>query len=199
MLGCPIYGQLPCVRYKGMDFNIAESQTCETPHPMSIHYLVLPNYLLFPDFTLLEELSPTSLNDLLSMIAGICEMTIEGGSVGFGYNRIAYKDRWGVVGELTPDWAYRQVLEEGIIDGVFFSPQQMIAFSQGRQNPRYDAIKADVFALGIMLVEIIFQEQLGFIYDYQNFEIRLNPLLEKLQRIKEEFGEDVASLFVGML
>ena len=75
----------------------------------------------------------------------------------------------------------------------------MIAFSQGRQNPRYDAIKADVFALGIMLVEIIFQEQLGFIYDYQNFEIRLNPLLEKLQRIKDEFGEDVASLFVGML
>lgn len=76
---------------------------------MSIHYLVIPNYLLFPDFTLLEDLSPTSLNDLLSMIAGICEMAIEGGPVGFGHNRIAYKDRWGVVGELNSDWAYRQV------------------------------------------------------------------------------------------
>lgn len=42
-------------------------------------------------------------------------------------------------------------------------------------------------------------EEISFIYDYDNFEIRLNPLLEKLQRIKEEFGEEVASLFVGML
>lgn len=167
-----------------MDFNIAESQTCDTPHPMSIHYLVLPNYLLFPDFTLLEDLTPSSLNDLLSMITGICEMSIEGGPVGIGHNRLAYKDRWGVVGELTSDWVYRQVWEEGITEGVFFSPQQMIAFSQGRASPRYDASKADVFALGIMLVEIIFQELLGFIYDYENFEIKLNPLLEKLQRIK---------------
>ena len=36
-----------------MDFNIAESHTEETPHPASIHYLVLPEYLIFPDFTLL--------------------------------------------------------------------------------------------------------------------------------------------------
>jgi hypothetical protein len=58
---CPIYGEINQVRYKEMDFNIAESQAGETPHPMSIHYLVLPNYLLFPDFTLLEDLSPSSL------------------------------------------------------------------------------------------------------------------------------------------
>ena len=96
--GCSIYGPLHCVRYKGMDFNIAESQTRETPHPMSIHYLVLPHYLLFPDFTLLEDMNPSSLPDLLSIIAGISEMALEGGHVGFGHNRIAYKDRWGVVG-----------------------------------------------------------------------------------------------------
>ena len=75
----------------------------------------------------------------------------------------------------------------------------MIGFSQNRSNPKYDPLKADVFSLGMMLVEIIFREELNFIYDYENFEIRLNPLLEKLQRIKEEFGEQVAALFVGML
>lgn len=75
----------------------------------------------------------------------------------------------------------------------------MISLSQGRQVAKCDWIKSDMFALGIMLVEIIFMEQLGYIYDYQNYQIRLNPLLEKLQKIKENFGEEVASLFVGML
>ncbi len=65
---------------------------------MSIHYLVLPNYILFPDFTLLEHITPGSLPDLLSIIKGVSEMVIEGGPVGIGHNRLAYKDRWGVVG-----------------------------------------------------------------------------------------------------
>jgi hypothetical protein len=168
-----------------MDFNIAESQTSENPHPSSIHYLVLPSYLLFPDFELLEDTEPNSLPNLLSIISGVAEMALEWGHIGFGKNRVAYKGRWGVVGELPPDWAYQQVWEEGITEGVYFSPQQMIGFSQQRPNPKYDPIKTDVFALGLMLVEIVFKEELGFIYDYQNFEIRLNPLLEKLQRIKE--------------
>jgi hypothetical protein len=60
----------------------------------------------------------------------------------------------------------------------------MIGYSQNRPNPKYNPVKADVFALGLMLVEIIFGEDLSYIYDYQNFEIKLNPLLEKLQRVR---------------
>jgi hypothetical protein len=93
-----------------------------------------------------------------------------------------------VVGERDVGWTYQQVFEEGNIEGVYFSPQQMIGFSQNRPTPKYNPVKSDVFALGLMLVEIIFGEDLSYIYDYQNFEIKLNPLLEKLQRIKEEFG-----------
>jgi hypothetical protein len=52
-----------------------------------------------------------------------------------------------------------------------------------------DFEKADVFALGLMIVEIIFQEKLDEIYDYENFNIYLNPLLEKITMIKENFGE----------
>lgn len=197
--GCPIYGDLECVRYKGMEFNIGESQNSDTPHPMSIHYLVLPNYLLVPDFVLLEDISPSSLEELLQIVKGISEMALDGEAIGVGQKRIAHRDRWGVVGERESGWTYQQVFEEGNVEGVYFSPQQMIAFSQNRPNPKYNTAKTDVFALGLMLVEIIFGESLADIYDYQNFEIRLNPLLEKLQRIKEEFGEEVASMLIGML
>ena len=75
----------------------------------------------------------------------------------------------------------------------------MIALSQQRRNPRYDFEKADVFALGVMLVEIVFGKQLSTIYDYDNFEIRLNPLLEFLQQIRNTWGDEVTSMFVSML
>ena len=58
----------------------------------------------------------------------------------------------------------------------------MISLSQENPNPKIDMEKVDVFALGIMLVEIIFVDKLSGIYDFENYEIRLNPLLEKLQR-----------------
>lgn len=75
----------------------------------------------------------------------------------------------------------------------------MIALSQNRGNPVYNLEKADVFALAMILVEIIFQQDLAEIYDFENYEMRLNPLLDKLKLIKENFGEEVASLFIGML
>jgi hypothetical protein len=88
-----------------MDFNIAKSQSEDpsiSPHPLSIHYLVDPGherYLIFPNFTLLEDLSPNSLEELLSIISGICEMSLsceEG--IGIGYNRLCYNARWGIAG-----------------------------------------------------------------------------------------------------
>ena len=44
-----------------MEFNIGQSVNSDMPHPMSIHYLVMPHLLLIPDFVLLEEISPSSL------------------------------------------------------------------------------------------------------------------------------------------
>lgn len=78
-------------------------------------------------------------------------MAIEGGHLGVGYGRIAHNGRWGVVGELPTDWAYQRAAE-GDFEGVFLSPQQMISLSQGRPTARCDPLKADVFALGLMLV-----------------------------------------------
>ena len=42
-----------------------------------------------------------------------------------------------------------------------------------------------------MLVEMIFQDQLSCMFDYQNFEINLKPLLEKLYLIRQEYGDQV--------
>lgn len=126
-------------------------------------------------------------------------MYIEGGHVGIGYGRVAYNARWGVVGEKEVSWPYHQVLFEGNPEGVFLSPQLMIALSQGLEIPRVDFEKADVFALGIMIVEMIFQEKLDEIYDYENFQIYLNPLLEKISMIKESFGEEFAKILISML
>lgn len=84
-------------------------------------------------------------------------MALNGGIVGIGYNRIAYAGRWGIVGEQPVNWAYRQVLENDDPEGVFLSPQLMISLSQGKTLPKHNPEKSDVFALGIMLVEMVFQ------------------------------------------
>ena len=78
---------------------------------MSLHYFVPPNLLIISEYTLLEDINPSSLENLLQIIAGICEMVLNGGVAGIGYNRIAYAGRWGIVGEQKINWPYRQVLE----------------------------------------------------------------------------------------
>lgn len=79
-------------------------------------------------------------------------MSYNGGDIGIGYGRVAYAGRWGVVGENPVNWGYREVFDNGNCEGIFLSPQLLTALSEGRANPRYSIEKADVFALGIMLV-----------------------------------------------
>ncbi|CAM6005877.1 unnamed protein product [Sphagnum balticum] len=81
-----------------MEFNIAETASGAPPHAMSLHYLVANRLLIFPDFTLLEDLSPSSLQELLEMMKGIAEMGVECDWIGVGRSRIAYRDR----GNRTP-------------------------------------------------------------------------------------------------
>ena len=50
-----------------------------------------------------------------------------------------------------------------------------------------------------MIVELLFKESLEEIYDYQGFQIYLNPLLEKIGIVKENFGEDFHKILIAML
>lgn len=60
-----IYGQLHLVRYNGMEFYLGESKAGEHPEPHSLHYLIPPEVLVVPEFTLLEEANPKSIEDLI--------------------------------------------------------------------------------------------------------------------------------------
>lgn len=157
---CQPYGLVHYVNYNDMQFYISESQTGLEPHPMSLHYFVPPNLLIISEYKLLEDVNPSSLDQLLQIISGICEMTSNGGIAGVGYQRIAYAGRWGIVGEQQVNWPYRQVLETDNYEGVYLSPQLMISLSQGKNLPKHNPEKSDIFALGVMLVEIVFQEKL---------------------------------------
>ena len=196
---CPVYGQIHLVEYQGMQFYFAQSQANQVPHPSSLHYYVPPTTLIISEFQLLEDLCPSTHDSLLQIIMGVAEMASSGPTIGIGYNRIGYAGRWGVVGEQSPDWAYQQVLDGECYDGAYLSPQLMISLSQGKRVAKHDEEKSDVYALGIMMVEIIFQEKLNDIFDYDNYEIRLNSLLEKLLAIRNDAGDDIYELFIGML
>ena len=80
----------------------------------------------------------------------------------------------------------------------------MISLSQNRKTSQHSTEKSDVFALGIMLVEMIFADhELGQqIFDCENCELKLQFLLEKLIRIREEYQEyndTIYDMFIGML
>lgn len=50
-----------------------------------------------------------------------------------------------------------------------------------------------------MLIELIFKESMDQIFDYRNYEIKLKPLLSRLNIIKQEFGNPFYELMLKML
>ncbi len=53
------------VYYNNMEFYIAQASSKSNPSPYAIHYLVPPNLLVIPQFTLLEDATPEDLDGLL--------------------------------------------------------------------------------------------------------------------------------------
>jgi hypothetical protein len=139
-----------------MEFYLGEAQTNASPPLSAIHYLVPPNLLVIPQFTLLEDTKPDSLDALLEIIASVSELC-RNGEVGMGRERIAFAGKWGIVGEKPMNWAYQEVLRDPETAGVFLSPQLMLGLSQEKLYPKHNPSKSDMFALGIMILEIIFQ------------------------------------------
>jgi hypothetical protein len=75
----------------------------------------------------------------------------------------------------------------------------MINLSQGRPYRKSNRKKSDVFALGIMTLELIFKVNMSDVFAYTQFEMFLGPILEKLKTIKAEFGEALSNIILGLL
>ena len=154
---------------------------------------------MIPEFELLEDTKPESFEALMEIMTGVAELCRDG-EVGVGRQRIAFAGKWGIVGEKPNNWAYQQVLRSPEdVEGIFLSPQLMMGLSQQKLYPKHNPIKSDMFALGIMVLEIIFQERLDNVFDYMEFEIKLKPLLEKLNTVRSQFGDHFYNVMLKML
>ena len=111
---CPIYGDVLEVEYDGHILNVAHTQTGMEPRQDSVHYFIPPDALIFPNFTLLEDHCPDSLENLLDIILSICEMAMKSeGYIGMGKQRVAYFGRWGTVGEKEDDCGNNKMFQPG--------------------------------------------------------------------------------------
>lgn len=79
------------------------------------------------------------------------------GSIGVGHRRVGFAGKWGTVGENPPEWCYQEILKGGCSEGIYLSPQQMISLSQNKPFPKHNPEKSDVFAFGVILIELVFR------------------------------------------
>ena len=82
-----MYGLANYVKFNDMRLYMAQSKTQKDPPFNSIHYLVKPDLLLIPEFTLYENFRPSSIEVLLENLSSICDVC--GVGIGMGYKRIA--------------------------------------------------------------------------------------------------------------
>jgi hypothetical protein len=80
-----------------MEFMLGEAREGKTPPLGSLHYLVPPNLLVVPEFTLLENANPIEVDDLINIIVGVAELCRDC-DVGVGRGRIGFAGKWGIVG-----------------------------------------------------------------------------------------------------
>jgi hypothetical protein len=80
-----------------MEFMLSEAREGKIPPLGSLHYLVPPNLLVVPEFTLLEDTNPIEVDDLIDIIVGVAELCRDC-DAGIGRGRIGFAGKWGIVG-----------------------------------------------------------------------------------------------------
>ena len=83
--------------------------------------------------------------------------------------------------KINPFWNYERVAKLEKNEKIYLSPELMKAFSKKKKNPNINLKQSDVFIFAIMMLEIIFEEDIqAKIYNYFDSEIKLKPILEKM-------------------
>lgn len=81
--------------------------------------------------------------------------------------------------------------------GVYLSPQLM--GSLGKARPSHNPGKSDVFALGMVILEVGLLEKLDDCYDFKESKILWSILETKLELFKKRFPGWITSVVTGML
>ena len=84
------------------------------------------------------------------------------------------------------------MLEEG---DVYISPEAFTELKHRNLQPNYDRKKADVFSLGLVLLEAATLQDIQVIYNFQKFEIDNHELDKLIKQVRGRYDQ-VKVLFI---
>jgi len=90
-------------------------------------------------------------------------------------------------------------LAKGGDQSIFLSPVAFDAIKKKKDEPVEDKYKADVFSLGMLILECATLKPSSLIYDYNNFSINLTLLSNRLLEVKERYPKAFYNLLRDML
>ena len=93
--------------------------------------------------------------------------------------------------------AFQHVKEGG--RSVYLTPIAFEAVKKRRAKPIEDEYKADVFSLGLTLLECATFKQSSQIYDWNNFTLNLSIFSNRLLEVKERYSASFYNVLRGML
>ncbi|KAL4475150.1 hypothetical protein ABPG74_001846 [Tetrahymena malaccensis] len=83
--------------------------------------------------------------------------------------------------------------------GIYISPELLNDMYQQQYNPVYNQQKADVFSIGMCMLHAALLEPLDDLYDYKTFQINEAYLHERLNQVRENYGDLLYQYLYHML
>ena len=80
------------------------------------------------------------------------------------------------------------------IPGVYLSPNQLLSLKGGEKIPHHNCYKSDVFAMGLMLLELANLETQDDIYSCSKFLLKEQVLKRRLTDFSKHYGSELGSV-----
>ena len=84
--------------------------------------------------------------------------------------------------------------------GVLFSPSILrCLFNQKTQMTAYDPFKADIFAIGMIMLECCSLQKAEEFYDYEKFVVKMKDLQFTIYELRKRYSYELMNLIEKML
>ena len=83
--------------------------------------------------------------------------------------------------------------------GAFLTPIEFAALGKNAPEPVHDRYKADVFSLGMTLLELGTFKRSASIYDWNNYTLNMNTLSDRLMELRGRYSSHIYELIREML